>query len=153
MRANGLLILVLCFMTTCMLLVGCGGSQQMAGSSGARGPADPIHGQQLFQQNCSTCHGGMAQGLPHNGANLRKSRFIAEASDQRLIQFVKVGRIATDPENRSGVLMPPLGGNRTLDEAGLLDIIAHLRNVQQEARLDPPEEDETPEAREASAKL
>ena len=102
---------------------------------------DPMHGQQLYQQTCSSCHGGTAQGLPHAGANLRKSMFVAGASDERLLRFVTTGRLASDPENRSGVLMPPRGGNHTLDDLAILDIIAHLRNVQQQAKLDPADDD------------
>jgi mono/diheme cytochrome c family protein len=148
MRVINLFIFLICPTAAAVALSGCGGS--MTASNAPRGPADPVHGQQLFQQNCSTCHGGLAQGMPHGGANLRKSRFVSTSSDERLIQFVKTGRLASDPENHSGVQMPPLGGNRALDEPSLLDIIAHLRHVQQEAKLDPPDEDE---AQEASAKL
>ena len=106
---------------------------------------DPMHGQQLFQQTCSTCHGGNAQGLPHAGANLRKSKFVAEHTNDGLLAFVKTGRTPKDPENKSGVYMPPRGGNNQLDDPGIIDIIAHLRNVQQQAQLDPPDEDSVQE--------
>jgi len=124
-------------------LAGCGGGSQGMAAGDRNGPPDPVHGQQLFQQACSSCHGGMAQGLPRAGANLRKSKFVAEHSDDGLIAFVKTGRNPKDPANKSGVFMPPRGGNNQLDEAGIRDIIAHLRNVQQEAKLDPPDEDDS----------
>jgi mono/diheme cytochrome c family protein len=120
------------------LLAGCGGNSRVAE---APHTPDVVHGQQLFQQTCSQCHGGNAQGLPHSGANLRKSRFVADQDDNGLLAFVKRGRTPKDPENRSGVYMPPRGGNNQLDDPALLDIIAHLRHVQQEARLDPPDDD------------
>jgi hypothetical protein len=33
-----------------------------------------------------------------------------------------------------GMLMPPRGGNRTLDDPALADVIAFLREIQEEAR-------------------
>jgi hypothetical protein len=73
--------------------------------------------------------------------NLRKSRFVAEQTDDRLLGFVKTGRAPKDPTNRTGMYMPPRGGNNQLDDAGILDIIAHLRNIQAQAKLDPPDEE------------
>ena len=124
--------------TLLTFLAGCGGETRVAQAPHA---PDPVHGQQLFQQTCSQCHGGNAQGLPRSGANLRKSRFVAEHDDNGLLTFVKRGRMPKDPENQSGVLMPARGGNNQLDDAALVDIIARLRQVQQEARLDPPDDD------------
>src|SRR5438093_6153726 len=36
---------------------------------------DLDRGRQLFITTCASCHGATAQGLPHQGANLRASKF------------------------------------------------------------------------------
>ena len=38
---------------------------------------DPENGRSLFAQTCTSCHGAKAQGLPHQGVDLRVSKFIA----------------------------------------------------------------------------
>src|SRR4051812_13816596 len=74
-------------------------------------PPDAEVGQQVFVQTCATCHGFQAQGLPHQGAPLRTSPFIASHDDRALIEFIKQGRPAKDSSNASGVAMPPRGNN------------------------------------------
>src|SRR4051812_19316546 len=39
--------------------------------------ANPSKGQVLFAQTCTPCHGLRGQGMPHQGANLRASKFVA----------------------------------------------------------------------------
>jgi disulfide bond formation protein DsbB len=97
---------------------------------------DPEVGHQVFVQTCATCHGFQAQGLPHNGAPLRTSKFVAAHSDQELIDFIKKGRPINDPVNTSGVAMPPRGNNPALSDARLADVVAWLRQVQAEAKAD-----------------
>src|SRR5437763_1751649 len=46
---------------------------------------DPAaHGQQLFNQSCATCHGLLAQGMPHRAPDLHASRFILSHNDSKL---------------------------------------------------------------------
>ena len=91
---------------------------------------DALKGRALFMQSCSSCHGQEAQGLPHMGLNLQQSRFIASTNDLKLIAFLKRGRQPTDSTNTTGVPMPARGGNVTLDDESLADIVAFLRQVQ-----------------------
>jgi mono/diheme cytochrome c family protein len=91
-------------------------------------------GQLLYSSNCTACHGSRGHGMPRQGANLRESRFIAEQSDEALVAFLKQGRTPADPRSLMGMLMPPRGGNRTLDNAALGDIVAFLRELQDEAK-------------------
>ena len=100
----------------------------------ALAPPDPDNGRSLFAQTCTSCHGAQAQGLPHQGVDLRSSKFIAKHDDARLVQFLKTGRQPKDPESVRGLLMPPLGGNPSLVEVELTDIVAFLRVVQKEAK-------------------
>jgi disulfide bond formation protein DsbB len=97
---------------------------------------DPEVGHQVFVQTCATCHGFQAQGLPHNGAPLRTSKFVATHNDQELVDFIKKGRPINDPVNTSGVAMPPRGNNPALSDARLADVVAWLRQVQAEAKAD-----------------
>jgi hypothetical protein len=61
------------------------------------------------------------------------SEFIRSKSDDELLAFLKVGRAPWDPENTTKVQMPPRGGNPTLDDQKLRDVIAFLRLVQESA--------------------
>lgn len=97
---------------------------------------DPDMGREIFLQGCVTCHGANAQGLPHQGASLRTSTFIASHTDKQLIEFIKKGRPANDPSNRSGVTMPPDGNMPGLTDDRLADVVAYLRQVQREAKED-----------------
>jgi mono/diheme cytochrome c family protein len=99
-------------------------------------PPDAEVGQQVFIATCATCHGFQAQGLPHQGAPLRTSTFIASHDDRALIEFIKQGRPAKDPGNASGVAMPPRGNNPAISDARLADVVAFLRQVQAEAKAE-----------------
>ncbi len=107
---------------------------------------DPMRGKSFYRQSCIACHGPDAQGMPHQGANLRHSKFIAKHSDEALRNFIKAGRKANDPESIQGLIMPARGGNPSLDEGDLLDIVAYLRQIQKQASVDQPEEDEAASA-------
>ena len=74
--------------------------------------------------------------MPRQGANLRASKFIAEHTDEQLVAFLRQGRTPADPTSIMGMLMPPRGGNQTLDDPALAEIVAFLREVQAEARQD-----------------
>lgn len=86
-------------------------------------------GKQLFMQNCSTCHGADASGMPKQGANLRDSVFVAKRSDAQLVSFLRVGRNPGDRDSVLGLTMPPRGGNSNLEDDELADIVAYLRLV------------------------
>jgi mono/diheme cytochrome c family protein len=93
-------------------------------------------GREVFVQTCATCHGFQAQGLPHQGAALRTSSFVASKSDKDLIAFIRKGRLAKDPANKSGAAMPPSGNNPALSDARLADVVTYLRQVQEEAKAE-----------------
>jgi mono/diheme cytochrome c family protein len=87
-------------------------------------------GERRYLQTCAVCHGPSGLGQPHMGANLRDSRFIHEKSDEALLAFIKAGRPLGDPRSVLGLSMPPLGGNPTLEDGQLSDIVAFLRTLQ-----------------------
>jgi len=109
-------------------------SRSLAGGGDHGNAEAAAFGQLLYSSNCTACHGSRGHGMPRQGANLRESKFIAEQSDDALVTFLKQGRTPADPKSLMGMLMPPRGGNRTLDNAALSDIVAFLRELQDEAR-------------------
>jgi mono/diheme cytochrome c family protein len=111
-------------------------SQNQPASSAASTPqktpvtGSPEKGKELFGDNCTTCHGVQGQGVPHLGADLQTSRFVASSSDAQLVAFIEQGRAASDPMNKMHVAMPPKGGNPALTAQDLDDIVAYLRQLQ-----------------------
>jgi disulfide bond formation protein DsbB len=57
------------------------------------------------------------------------SEFVADNSNEELVEFIKVGRDPSDPLNTTGVAMPPKGGNPSLSDQDLLDIISYMRTI------------------------
>jgi mono/diheme cytochrome c family protein/glucose/arabinose dehydrogenase len=102
---------------------------------------DAEHGRQLFDTTCIACHGANGGGIPHTGANLRLSRWVAEKNDDELADFIRSGRQKSDPNSLLGMTMPAKGGNPNLDDAGLHDVVAYLRSLQDDAKRDRAAED------------
>jgi disulfide bond formation protein DsbB len=103
----------------------------MASDDPADGADEPLaYAKQLFAQNCSACHGSSAQGLPRQGANLRTSTFLAQHTDEEMLAFLKSGRQPSDPQSLLKLPMPPRGGNPSLTDDRLLDIVQYLRLLQ-----------------------
>lgn len=102
----------------------CGGG----GSSSALEQA--AQGLVQFRRTCAVCHGQNAEGMPRLGKNLHNNTFIGNQSDEALVEFLEVGRPATHPDNERGVDMPPKGGNPSLTDEDLRQIVAYLRSIQ-----------------------
>ena len=99
-------------------------------TAAAGGGGDATHGEELYQGTCSTCHGPDAEGIEGLGRDLNNNEFIQSLTDPELIAFIEVGRPASDPDNEAGVDMPPKGGNPSLSDQDLQDIVAFLRTLQ-----------------------
>ncbi len=107
-----------------LIASGCGGSGSALDSE------DVAAGQKRFMQTCATCHGVDGKGLPRLGRNLHGNEFVRNRSDAELVEFLKVGRPATDPLNDRGIDMPPRGGNPALEDGDLRRIVSYLRSLQ-----------------------
>lgn len=107
---------------------------QAAQNNPSAGNANGV-GQATYLRSCATCHGQQGQGMPHQGPDLRSSLFVARKSDQELIAFVKTGRMPNHPDSQMKLYMPPLGGNPSLNDQDLSQIIAHLRTLQSNSKL------------------
>jgi len=86
-------------------------------------------GEVLYTGTCNTCHGEGGIGIDGLGKPLASSDFVKGLDDAALIDFIKVGRDTSDPENTSGVAMPPKGGNPSLSDADLESIVAYVRTL------------------------
>ena len=133
-KLNLLLILVVLVLATA-----CGGSADSGSEVAAEvespteEPAipagDPAAGAEVYGSLCFACHGEGAVGVEGLGLSLVESEFVASQSDEELLAFVKVGRSVTDPENVTGVDMPPKGGNPALSDDDILNVIAYIRSI------------------------
>jgi disulfide bond formation protein DsbB len=90
---------------------------------------DVEDGRELYAGSCAACHGTGGQGLPNQGPDLRGSEFVAGSTDDQLLAFLASGRPAGDPRNKSGLPMPPRGGNPSLTDRHLGQIVKYLRVV------------------------
>ncbi len=90
-------------------------------------------GRELYMRGCAACHGANARGLPHQGAELTVSRFVSDSTDEALVEFLRVGRKPDDPKSVMKMFMPAKGGNIALEDEHLMQIAAHLREVQKHA--------------------
>ena len=70
--------------------------------------------------------------MPHQGPDLRTSAFIRRQTDEQLVAFVRAGRLPSDPHSVMRLYMPPLGGDFSLREQDLTQIVAYLRTLQAE---------------------
>lgn len=84
-------------------------------------------GYELFKGTCASCHGLDGHGLPGLGKDMTRSTFIRSQDDRQLLRFIKMGRLPSDALNTTGVAMPPRGGNPTLNDKKLKEIIAFVR--------------------------
>lgn len=105
------------------------GSEAAAPAEPAAG--DPEIGKKLFLGTCASCHGPEGEGLPGQGKPLLGNEFVRSKSDDELLAFIKRGRQPFEPENTTGVAMPPRGGNPALTDDKLRHVIAFLRILQE----------------------
>jgi len=112
---------------------GCGGKGGKKEEPVSSGPSAEVlaEGKDLFQQSCSACHGSDGKGLPGLGKDLTTSEFVKGLTDDELLEFVKRGRPASDPQNTTGVDMPPKGGNPALTDDQIKAIITYIRSIQE----------------------
>lgn len=91
---------------------------------------DATNGRRLFVGTCAGCHGPAGEGMPGQGKPLTTSEFVTGHDDDGLLAFIVKGRQPWEPDNTTNVAMPPRGGNPTLSDADLQDIVAYLRELQ-----------------------
>jgi mono/diheme cytochrome c family protein len=101
-----------------------------APSGGGEDVGGAAIGQELFKSTCTACHGQNAEGIDGLGTDMHDNEFIQSLSNAELILFIAAGRSTTDPDNTTGVNMPPKGNNSSLTDTDLADIVDYLRTLQ-----------------------
>ena len=135
-KLNLLLVLLLALSLT-LTACGGGGDDQPADKPAAAQPTEPpqtagdaTKGKELYATTCVACHGPNGEGVQGLGKPFADSEFLKGQNDDELFAFIKKGRPPGDPDNTTGVDMPPKGGNPALSDDDLRDIIAFLRTLQ-----------------------
>lgn len=132
---------------------GHGGGGAASAAATPAGAGDAKKGRQGWDSTCRSCHGAVGEGVEGQGMDIQSSAFVQDRDDNELLAYIKKGRLATDPNSVTGILMPPKGGNPLLKDQDLLDIIAYLRTLQVPIAdaSEPAAEDETEPATAAAA--
>lgn len=97
------------------------------GSGNLKGDAG--EGRKLFAMSCVTCHGPGGDGLNNLAPSLRTSEFIKTNEPAAITRVVKLGRAVTDPQNKSGKMMPAKGGNPFLTDQQVADLVAFVKQL------------------------
>jgi disulfide bond formation protein DsbB len=92
-------------------------------------PRAARRGKALFAQGCNICHGNNAEGRVGLGKDLIHSSFVKMQDNPQLLAFLKKGRDANDPQNTTRIPMPPKGGNPSLNDKQLADLVAYIRSL------------------------
>jgi len=109
-----------------LLAAACGGASGPTTTEGPAGPGNIARGADVYRGTCATCHGGDATGIDGIGKSLVNSEFVQQQTEESLALFIKVGRDRDDPDNMTGIDMPPKGGDPSLSEQGLRDVSAYI---------------------------
>jgi disulfide bond formation protein DsbB len=120
-----------------LVAVACGGGRTAptveeggGGNGGGGGDAAAIaEGKTIYDANCVACHAEGGVGIDGLGKPLVGSEFVANQTDDELVQFLIVGRDTSDPMNDSGVAMPARGGNPNLTDSDIEFVVAYLRSI------------------------
>lgn len=64
------------------------------------------------------------------GESLVPSSYIADESDDDLVAFIIEGRPIDHPDNITGVAMLPRGGNPSLSDQDIANIVAYIKAQQ-----------------------
>jgi disulfide bond formation protein DsbB len=122
-----------------MVAAACGGGSD-DGSDSTETPAtsgataievggDAANGEALYNGSCMACHGPGGEGIEGLGKPWVGSDFINGSSDAEMITFLQVGRASDDPLNSTGIAMLPRGGNPSLTDSDLADLVAYMRTL------------------------
>jgi mono/diheme cytochrome c family protein len=88
--------------------------------------AAPASASAVYAANCIACHGADAKGVQGLGLDLTASQLVAESSAAELVEFLKVGRMPTDPASVTGIPMP---GFAWLQSADLDEVARYLKGL------------------------
>jgi DHA2 family multidrug resistance protein-like MFS transporter len=79
-----------------------------------------------FARYCAACHGSAGRGVPDLGVSLTESALVRSSGDAELLDFLRAGRTADHPDNRTGRPMPAFGW---LPPETLAEIVRAVREL------------------------
>ncbi len=86
-------------------------------------------GRDQYRASCSACHGQRGEGVESAGLPLVGGEFVPNATDRELASLIRSGRPIWHADNQTGLDMPPKGGNPTLTDAQIEDIVKYIREL------------------------
>jgi len=111
-------------------LVACGGDAPSGASVPANSKGNAAKGKIKFASSCFSCHGTDGKGITGLTPSLQTSPFVKAQNDDQLVEFIKKGRPSNDPANTRRIEMPAKGGDSSLSDEDLHDIVTFIRTVQ-----------------------
>jgi disulfide bond formation protein DsbB len=84
-------------------------------------------GAQLYLATCASCHGVEAEGIANLGPALVDSAVVDNPDDTAALAYIRAGVDLDNPDNKTGLVMPPSGGRPDLTDQEMLAIIHYLR--------------------------
>lgn len=121
-----------------VLIAGCGGgSDDSSATSSASSVTTNVSnemlarakGKSIFKKTCVACHGENGEGIEGLGKDWTTSEYIASSTDEELVEFLRVGRATDDPMSAGEAAMPPKGGDPTLTDEDLRNVVAYMRTL------------------------
>lgn len=111
-------------------------------------PARIRAGESVYSGTCAACHGFDARGIPGLGDSMVDNPFINDLSDADLAAFIIEGRPSYHPDNVTGIAMPARGGNPSLSDDAIDDLVIYIRSLNPDAS--PPTSGDAPSAPEVA---
>jgi len=121
-----------------VFFAGCGGDKEEASTKTTPSASTPqisnnalaiAKGKAIFKKTCVACHGENGQGIENLGKDWTHSEFIKDSTDDELVAFLKVGRSLDDPRSAGIAIMPPKGGDPTLNDDDLHNVVKFMRTL------------------------
>ena len=125
----GLIAVLALVLAACSEATSEGAAPTTLGEGVEAGFGDAANGESLYNGSCIVCHGPDGVGVEGLGKPWVGSEFINDSSDDDLVAFLQVGRAADDPANTTGIAMQPRGGNPSLTDQDLRDLVAYMRTL------------------------
>jgi mono/diheme cytochrome c family protein len=126
--SRGALVVTLGLAAVAAVAAGCGGGSGRGPGSADRAAA-VARGATVYSGSCAACHGPAGEGVTDLGPALSGNAFVAARGDDEVVAFLAQGRPASDPANTTGIDMPARGGDPSLTDADLRDLVAYLRSL------------------------
>jgi hypothetical protein len=86
-------------------------------------------GREVFAFYCADCHGLDARGVAERGVDLTGSEFLRRLSDGELREYLRKGRAADDPRNKTGRVMIGMEMFPTFADQDYDRVISYLRDL------------------------